>query len=56
MKVIKGTLRNGDYFEYEINGKTHWVQGELFYNKKKERFEHIHWGPRNGMTKIVWYN
>ena len=55
MKTIKGTTRNGNYFEYEINGKKCWVQGELYYNKEKDRFEHTHIGPRGGETLVVWY-
>ena len=34
MKTIKGTYRDNNYFEYEVNGKKYWVQGELeFLNK-----------------------
>lgn len=56
MKTIKGTTRNGNYFEYEINGKEYWVQGELYYNKEKGRYEHTHIGPRGGEILVVWYN
>lgn len=53
-KVIQGTYRHQDYFEYEVNGKEFWVQGDLYYNKKKERYEHIHTGPRGGEYLIWW--
>lgn len=53
-KIIQGTYRNNNYFEYEINGKVYWIQGELYYNKKKERYEHIHVGPRGGEYLIWW--
>ena len=58
MKTVKGTDYNlrTEYFEYKINGKPKWVQGELYYNKKKERFEHVHIGPRGGETLVVWYH
>lgn len=26
MKTIKGTYRDNNYFEYEVNGKTHWIK------------------------------
>lgn len=43
-----------DHFEYEVNGKEYWVQGELYYNKKKERYEYIHEGSRGGEVLIFW--
>lgn len=42
MKTIKGTYRDNNYFEYEVNGKKYWVQGELYWNKKRNRLEHTH--------------
>ena len=56
MKTVKGTSYNTktNYFEYTINGKEFWVQGELYYNKKKDRFEHTHIGPRGGESLVVW--
>lgn len=37
MKTIKGTYRDNNYFEYEVNGKKYWVQGELYWNKAKKQ-------------------
>ena len=55
MKTKRGKSYNKtDYFEYEVNGKEYWVQGELYYNKKKERYEHIHEGSRGGEVLIFW--
>lgn len=54
-RTIKGTYRNRDYFEYRIGNNEYWIQGELYYNRKKERYEHIHEGPRGGEYLIVWY-
>ena len=55
MKTKRGTRYNKmNYFEYEVNGKEYWTQGELYYNKKKERYEHIHEGPRGGEVLIFW--
>lgn len=39
IRTIKGTSRSGDYFEYRIGNKEYWVQGELYYNERKERYE-----------------
>lgn len=54
MKTIKGTYRDNNYFEYEVNGKKYWVQGELYWNKKRNRLEHTHTGPRGGEYLIYW--
>ena len=55
MKTIKGIYWNiSHYFTYEINGKEYYVEGELYYNKSKKRFEHTHIGPRGGETLIYW--
>lgn len=54
MKTIKGTYRDNNYFEYEVNGKKYWVQGELHWNKAKNRLEHTHTGPRGGEYLIYW--
>ena len=54
-KIIQGTDHWGNVFEYEINGKQFSIQGELYYNKKKERYEHIHVGPRGG-EYLIWWN
>ena len=56
MKTINGTTadtRSG-YFEYEVNGASFWVQGELAYNESKKRFEHEHIGVRGGRYLIYW--
>nr|DAR45083.1 MAG TPA: PBCV-specific basic adaptor domain [Caudoviricetes sp.] len=55
MKTIKGTYRDNNYFEYEVNGKKYWVQGELYWNKKRNRLEHTHTGPRGGKYLIYWH-
>jgi hypothetical protein len=56
MRTIKGISADTrtKYFEYEVNGATHWVQGELAYNRDKNRYEHIHYGVRGGKYLIVW--
>jgi hypothetical protein len=56
MKTIKGTTLDTrtQYYEYEVNGASYWVQGELAYNKSKKRYEHIHYGSRGGRYLIVW--
>lgn len=41
------------YMEYEVNGKQYWVQGEHYYNRRKERYEHTHYDPRGGEYLIV---
>lgn len=46
---IRGTLQCGNYFEWEWLGRTYWVQGELYYNREKKRYEH-HWGKI-----LVWW-
>jgi hypothetical protein len=42
------------YYDYFFKGQMYWVQGELYYNEKKKRFEHIHLGPRGGKYLIIW--
>lgn len=55
MKTKRGNTYNRQaYFDYEINGKEHNIQGELYYNKKKERYEHTHIGARGGETLVFW--
>lgn len=55
MRAKRGNSYNKSmYFDYEINGKYFWIQGELYYNKKKSRYEHIHIGKRGGETLIFW--
>lgn len=48
--TIRGTLRSGNYFEYELFGRTYWVQGELYFNKAMQRYEHQH-----GKV-LIWWN
>lgn len=43
-----------DVVSYEVNGKKYWVQGELYWNKKRNRLEHTHIGPRGGEYLIYW--
>ena len=55
MKTKRGTSYNkARFFEYEMNGKEYTVQGDLYYNRKKQRYEHTHIGPRGGETLIFW--
>lgn len=54
MKVIKADCYWSNTLEYTINGKAHSVTGEFYYNKKKDRIEHIHEGKRGGEYLIVW--
>lgn len=55
MKTKRGnSYNNANYFTYEINGKEYWVQGELYYNDSKKRYEHTHVGPRGGEILIFW--
>lgn len=55
MRAKRGISYNSmSYFDYEVNGKYYWVQGELYYNNKKNRYEHVHIGARGGETLIFW--
>ena len=56
MRTQRGNSYNPrtGYYDYSINGKYYWVQGELYYNKKKKSFEHKHIGDRGGVTLIFW--
>lgn len=51
MRAKRGNSYNGSmYFDYEINGKYFWIQGELYYNKKKKplrAYTHMQKGRRN---------
>lgn len=40
IRTIIGSSRYGDYFEYRVGNKEYWVQGELYYNESKCRYEH----------------
>lgn len=55
IRTIIGSSRYGDYFEYRVGNKEYWVQGELYFNESKGRYEHEHEGPRGGRYLIVWY-
>lgn len=46
-------LKSG-YFDYFFKGQMYWVQGELVYNKDKQRYEHTHFGVRGGKYLIYW--
>jgi hypothetical protein len=56
MRTYKGESLNTKamYYDYFFKGQMHWVQGELYYNKEKKRFEHTHFGPRGGKYLIIW--
>lgn len=55
MRTIKAMSdSNRNYCAYEINGKEYEVYGEFSFNKKKNRYEHIHIGKRGGEYLIVW--
>lgn len=56
MKTFKGEsidLRTM-HAHYYFKGQMYWVQGELRYNEKRKRYEHIHFGPRGGKYLITW--
>lgn len=54
MKTIKADSYWSNTLEYTINGKDYSVTGEFYYNKKKDRIEHIHIGKRGGEYLIIW--
>lgn len=58
MKTIKadeftGSSQSGT-MSYTIGSKEYEVSGEFDYNRKKDRIEHVHIGPRGGEYLIVW--
>lgn len=58
MKTIKadeftGSSQSGT-LSYTIGKKEYEVSGEFDYNRKKDRIEHVHIGPRGGEYLIVW--
>lgn len=53
-KLVKGTYRHKDYFEYEINGEPFYIEGELYWNREKNRLEHEHIGKRGGKYLVYW--
>ena len=54
IKTIKADAYWSHTLEYTVNGKGYSVTGEFYYNKKKDRLEHVHEGPRGGEYLIVW--
>ena len=55
IRTKRGNSYNKEYyFTYEINKIEYWVQGDLYYNIKKSRYEHIHVGKKGGETLIFW--
>ena len=54
MKIIKANAYWPHKLEYTIGKKEYSVTGEHYYNKKKDRIEHIHEGPRGGQYLIIW--
>lgn len=56
-KIIKATsickYGMGYSIEYTIGKKRYEVWGDFYYNKKKERLEHLHEGPRGGQYLII---
>ena len=58
MKTIKadsfhGNCQSGE-LEYTVGKKEFSVSGEFYYNKTKDRIEHVHIGPKGGEYLIVW--
>lgn len=53
-KIVKGTYRSGSHFEYEIRGKQFHIDGELYWNREKNRLEHKHIGERGGKYLVYW--
>ena len=58
MKTIKadeftGNSQSGTMC-YTIGSKEHEVSGEFYYNKTKDRIEHVHEGPKGGQYLIIW--
>lgn len=48
------SYNKNQYYDYYVNGKYYWVQGELYYNNDRKRYEHIHTGKRGGKLLIFW--
>lgn len=57
VKEIKGETMNlrPEYFDYEYKGEYRWVQGELYYNKEKKRFEHEILNDKEEVEAIVYW-
>lgn len=54
MKTIKADAYWSHTLEYTVNGKEYSVTGEFDFNKKKQRIEHLHIGPKGGKYLIVY--
>ena len=58
MKTIKAAYFGGNCqggtMGYTIGKKDYEVTGEFYYNKSKDRIEHIHEGIRGGQYLIIW--
>jgi len=58
MKTIKAAYFGGNCqggtIGYTIGKKDYEVTGEFYYNKSKDRIEHIHEGVRGGQYLIIW--
>ena len=56
MKTLKGYSYSSkcNYFIYFVNGYEFEISGELAYNGKRKRFEHVHEGPRGGKILVYW--
>ena len=54
MKVIKADAYWSNTLEDTIGKNEYSVTGEFYYNKKKDRIEHIHEGKRGGEYLIIW--
>lgn len=44
----------GHHVEYTIGKKRYFVDGEFYYNKSKNRMEHLHEGPRGGIYLVIF--
>ena len=58
MKTIKASYFGGNCqggtMGYTIGKKDYEVTGEFYYNKSKDRIEHIHEVVRGGQYLIIW--
>lgn len=58
MKIIKANYFSGNCYygtlSYTIGKQDYDVCGEFYYNSKKDRYEHVHFGRRGGVYLIVW--
>lgn len=58
MKTIKANFAYrsglGHCIEYTIGKHTYSVDGEFYYNTKKNRMEHLHEGPKGGKYLVIF--